>query len=68
MLLPLINAFRALASNREILWLVQQGVIALSKVADGEEKRQIAAEFKRAAEIKAQVLTFDEAMKRISKR
>lgn len=67
-MLALIKALRSIASNREVLWLVQQGILALSKIEDGEDKRRIASTFAREAAMRAKVLGFDEAMKRIGTR
>lgn len=64
----LIHALRTLSRNKEVFWLVQQGVMALSKIADGEDKRRIAATFAREAEMRAKVLGFDEALNKLRAR
>lgn len=67
-MLAIMMALRKLAGNRDVLWLLQQAIESLAKIADGESQRAVAAEFARHAEIRAKVLGFDEAMKRIPKR
>lgn len=64
-MLQLLKALRSIGGNREVLWLVQQGIISLSKIADGEDKRRIAATFAREAGMRAKVLGFDEALNKI---
>ena len=64
----IILALRKLAGNPDVIWLIQQALTSLAKIADGETQRKVAAEFAREAEVRAKVLSFDEAMKRIPKR
>lgn len=61
-MLSAIMYLRRLAGDPLLISLLKDLFSALERIVDGEERRKVARDFLRQAEIKAEVLAFDKEM------